>query len=145
MSLQLLDLDDIFLHQNLHSKKQILDKIASHFASKINTHSKARILSFLLKREKISSTATEQGFAVPHCKVKDIDKIYCIFISLKKEVDFDAAGEVFIKLLFAILIPDEAKYDKETLVSFVANTLHKNKNTLKDSNDKIKIKRIFNG
>ncbi|RLA07323.1 MAG: PTS IIA-like nitrogen regulatory protein PtsN [Gammaproteobacteria bacterium] len=107
MLAKLLKVENIFCHQNLQSKKQILDKISSFFASKINTHSKTDILNYLLTREKIGSTALGEGVAMPHVSLPDIQKPSVMFISLKNSIDYDAPDKKPIDLLFAALIPKD--------------------------------------
>lgn len=60
----------------------------------------------LLGRERLGSTGIGDGIAVPHARVKGLDRHFCLFVRLAKAVDFEAVDELPVDLVFVLLNPD---------------------------------------
>ena len=60
----------------------------------------------LLGRERLGSTGIGDGIAVPHARVKGLDRHFCLFVRLAKAVDFEAMDELPVDLVFMLLNPD---------------------------------------
>lgn len=60
----------------------------------------------LLGRERLESTGIGDGIAVPHARVKGLDRHVCLFARLAKTVDFEAMDELPVDLVFVLLDPD---------------------------------------
>ncbi|ATN37614.1 hypothetical protein ACO34A_27980 (plasmid) [Rhizobium sp. ACO-34A] len=60
----------------------------------------------LLGRERLGSTGIGDGIAVPHARVKGLDRHFCLFARLAKAVDFEAVDELPVDLVFVLLNPD---------------------------------------
>jgi nitrogen PTS system EIIA component len=77
-----------------------------------------QILRELLKREKLGSTGTGGGIAVPHARISGLDKPFGILVRLKEPIDFDAIDGQPVDLLFLLLLPVTS--DKEQLNALAA-------------------------
>ncbi len=69
------------------------------------------IFEILLSREKLGSTGVGSGIAIPHGKIKDLDRLRGYFARLDRPVEFDAVDERPVDLIFLLLAPEEAGAD----------------------------------
>jgi nitrogen PTS system EIIA component len=72
-----------------------------------------RISSELLRREKLGSTGTGDGIAIPHARIPGLNKPFGTLVSLEQPIDFDAIDGQPVDLLFLLLLPLTS--DKEQL------------------------------
>lgn len=59
----------------------------------------------LLDREKLGCTGLGDGVAIPHCKLKDVEKVAIAVASTENPVDFGAADGKPITLIFLVVSP----------------------------------------
>ena len=104
------------------SKKKVIQAIATE-ASKICNLPERDILDTLLDRERLGSTAVGHGVAIPHGKLKQLDKIVGLFAKLKSPIDFDSLEEQPVDLIFVLLAPESASADHLSALSHVARIL----------------------
>jgi PTS system nitrogen regulatory IIA component len=62
----------------------------------------------LLEREKLGTTALGHGVAVPHCKIGSLDRVVVAVGLFRKGIEFEAADDVPVRLLFLVISPDAA-------------------------------------
>ena len=62
----------------------------------------------ILEREKLGSTGIGEGIAIPHGKMKGIDRILCAFGRSKEGMDFDAVDEKPVHIFFLLLAPEDS-------------------------------------
>ena len=70
--------------------------------------SRATVFDSLFARECLGSTALGQGVAVPHGRVKGLDKPIAAFVRLAQPVAFDAPDSQPVTLLLFLLVPETA-------------------------------------
>ncbi|WHQ37481.1 PTS sugar transporter subunit IIA [Spiroplasma sp. SV19] len=66
---------------------------------------KELLLNALLKRENEISTGLEDGFAIPHARIKEIKKISVIFVKFKNSIDWKSLDGQPVKIAIALLVP----------------------------------------
>lgn len=66
------------------------------------------LVTLLLEREKLGSTGIENGLAIPHAKVKCLDRIIIAFGKSSEGVPFEAHDGKPSRLFFVLLAPDSA-------------------------------------
>jgi len=93
-----------------NSKKQVLQAIAEKAAAMTGVQEKD-ILETLIKREKLGSTGVGGGIAIPHGKLRGLDRIFGLFARLAKPIDFEALDEHPVDLIFLLLAPESAGAD----------------------------------
>ncbi len=100
---ELLSLDAIFVSLKVRSRRHAFETMIDCLAE---THAldRARALGLLLEREKLGSTATGGGVALPHALVEGIDGALGCFARLDKAIDFDAPDDKPVDLLFLLLV-----------------------------------------
>jgi nitrogen PTS system EIIA component len=104
---QLLKRDAVAVRVSANSKRQALVALAE-IASRSLGLSEAEILDALLEREQQGSTGVGQGVAVPHARLKGLDRMAGVFVKLETPVPFDAVDDRPVDLLFALFAPQAA-------------------------------------
>lgn len=104
------------------SKKQLLMELAQ-CASRITGISEREIFDVVLQREKLGSTGVGGGIAIPHGKLKSLDRITGVFARLETPVDFEALDDQPVDLVFMLLAPEGAGADHLKALSRIARAL----------------------
>ena len=92
------------------SKKQALQGVAARAGAMCGIGER-EVLDVLLERERLGSTGVGEGVAIPHGTLPDLGHLFALFARLEAPVDFDAADEVPVDLLFLLLAPESAGAD----------------------------------
>jgi PTS system nitrogen regulatory IIA component len=101
---ELLDAGAISVRLNAASKRQALSIIAE-IASRSLGVKPAEILARLMQRERLGSTGVGYGVAVPHARLKGLERMHGVFVRLEAPIDFGAVDEQPVDLIFALLAP----------------------------------------
>ncbi|WP_373778186.1 PTS sugar transporter subunit IIA [Glaesserella sp.] len=112
------------IHQGviLSSKKRALELIGKIVAEQINQEFKCDkqhelcpvdCFSNLFKREKLGSTAINNGVALPHAKLPAnsallLEKPIAVFLQLEMPIDYEASDNKEVDLIYAILFPENS-------------------------------------
>jgi PTS system nitrogen regulatory IIA component len=89
------------------TKRHALSLVAETAARRFGLDA-GEVLEALLVREQAGSTGVGGGVAVPHARLRDLDRMRGIFVRLESPVEFDAVDGRPVDLLFALLAPTEA-------------------------------------
>ena len=106
----ILQLDAILPGVKASGKKHMLQELSRHAAS-VTGIEEVRILETLLERERLGTTGVGNGIAIPHGKLKDIDRLHGVFARLVRPINFDAIDERPVDLIFLLLAPQGAGAD----------------------------------
>ena len=90
-----------------NSKKRILEYIAELAHQQLPDIAEYSILEALTTREKLGSTGIGGGIAIPHGKLKDVNKPILVFVVSKESIPFDAIDNQPVDIFCAILIPEQ--------------------------------------
>lgn len=104
------------------SKKQLFQDIANRAAEVYGVNAR-EVISGLLAREQLGSTAMGDGVAIPHARLEGLTQIVGIFARLEKPVDFDAMDGRGVDLVFALLAPEHAGADHLRALARVSRLL----------------------
>lgn len=115
--------ESIACADNIGSKKKLLESLSTLLAKKIPNLSNQVLLDSLINREKLGSTGLGDGVAIPHGRIDKLEKPVCAFIKLGKPVDFDAADNLPIDLVFALLVPEDSTEEHLQVLSMIAEIL----------------------
>ncbi|MCQ2005585.1 PTS IIA-like nitrogen regulatory protein PtsN [Rhizobium sp. NRK18] len=118
----LLQTDAVIPSMRAHSKKQLLQELASK-ASKITGIPEREIFDVILQRERLGSTGVGHGIAIPHGKLTSIKSIVGVFARLETPVDFEALDDQPVDLVFLLLAPEGAGADHLKALSRIARIL----------------------
>ena len=86
------------------SKRQALHAVAEAAAQAMGVD-QTRVFEALLEREALGSTGLGSGVAVPHARLKEIDRVTAVFVRLDSPVAYDAVDDRPVDLLFALFAP----------------------------------------
>jgi PTS system nitrogen regulatory IIA component len=102
------------------SKKRVLELVAQHIADVETSLDVGPVYASLLERERLGSTALGTGVAVPHCRVRGLDKPLGCLVTLASPIDYDAPDGKPVDLLFVLLVPPSATQEHLDLLAEVA-------------------------
>jgi PTS system nitrogen regulatory IIA component len=98
---------DILLDIDVSSKSQLLDEIGRHMERQ---HAMPRewVVVALARREQVGSTGLGEGVAIPHARIKDLDRVQVAYIRLKSPLPFDAPDGKPVTDVLVLLVPKQA-------------------------------------
>ena len=67
-----------------------------------------KAIQVILDRERLGSTGIGDGVAIPHGKMKGLDRIVCAFGRSEKGVSFDAVDRKPVHIIFLLLAPEDS-------------------------------------
>lgn len=118
----ILSLQAVVANLKVSSKKQVLQELATVAAKQTGVHERI-IFDVLLQRERLGSTGVGNGIAIPHGKLKEIDRLFGVFARLPTAIDFEAIDEQMVDLVFLLLAPDSAGADHLKALARVSRLL----------------------
>lgn len=118
----LLSADAVVPNLKATGKKQALQELAT-VAADITGREEREIFDILIERERLGTTGVGHGIAIPHGKLKGLDRLYGIFARLERPVDFDAIDDEPVDLVFVLLAPETAGADHLKALARVSRLL----------------------
>jgi len=104
------------------SKKQLFQELGNRAADAYGLDARA-VISGLMAREQLGSTAMGDGVAIPHTRIAGLKSIVGVFARLEKPVDFDAADGQGVDLVFMLLAPEGSGADHLRALARVSRLL----------------------
>ena len=101
---ELLDPGAISARLNASSKRQALSIVADIAARQLDLKP-TEILAKLMQRERLGSTGVGHGVALPHARLKGLERMHGVFVRLESPIDFQSVDEQPVDLIFALLAP----------------------------------------
>lgn len=90
-----------------NSKKQAIQAVAEK-AAELTGLPEREIFDTLLQREKLGSTGVGAGVAIPHVKLRGIERVACSLAVHPGGLPWQAIDGAPVHILFAVLRPDKA-------------------------------------
>jgi PTS system nitrogen regulatory IIA component len=94
-------------HSAAANKKQALTALAELGAKAFGLDAD-KAAEALMEREAAGSTGVGYGVALPHARLKGLDRMRAAFLRLEAPVEFDAVDDQPVDLLFALFAPPHA-------------------------------------
>jgi len=95
----------IFLDIEADEKEQAIAQTVELMKKSDVITNAPKFLEDVLEREKLGCTSIGKGIALPHARTSHIDQIVIAMTRLKNGIDFDAADEEPVNLLFLLGTP----------------------------------------
>ena len=92
-------------------KNAVLEELAGGLAANHTDLDPKRVLSVLMERERISTTAIGEGVAIPHGKLPGLERIFGLFARSSEGVDFNSLDGGPTHLFFVLIAPEGAAAD----------------------------------
>jgi PTS system nitrogen regulatory IIA component len=102
--------DDVIAQLRASSKLQALGELAKRAAVAISLDEET-IHAALLERERLGSTGIGRRVALPHARIRGLDRIRGFFARLERPIEFEAIDEQPVDLVFLLLAPEAAGKD----------------------------------
>lgn len=106
----------------VNSKKRLLNELAE-MAHAVLGLDAAETLDALQERESLGPTGVGQGVALPHARLRGLDRVRGLFVRLDKPLDYDAVDRQPVDLVFALLAPSSSGVDHLKALALVSRTL----------------------
>jgi len=90
------------------TKIMALEELADAVVLTDSNLDRMEILKVLQERERLGSTGIGEGVAIPHGKLKEIDRLLISFGRSTSGVEFDSMDGKPAKLFFLLLAPEES-------------------------------------
>lgn len=119
----ILNLERTSCNLSLSSKKRTFDYIADFLASKVPDIDADDLFEHLTQREQLGSTGIGNGIAIPHCRCSNVKETTGALITLRDPVNFDAADQHPVDIIFVLLVPKEACDEHLKTLSSLAEKL----------------------
>lgn len=122
-----LKVDNIDLDCSAQSMKQVFCCIADHALAGPNLAQveldKKALVSALLERERLGSTAIGQGISLPHIRLQGLEDTQFHFVRLSQAVDFEALDDQPVDLICCMLAPEGICLDQKKCLAKISRVL----------------------
>jgi len=115
--LKLLDKRLILTHKDIPSKKALLHKLSSVFASVTSVDCQARLFDAFIERENLGSTALGHGVAIPHIRSDLFCQPLFSVIKLDNRIDYGAEDHRDVDIIFSLIAPEKNSNEHLILLS----------------------------
>lgn len=93
------------------NKKDVLNEFASLLYEQKKISDQSEFLEVILAREALGSTGIGEGIAIPHGRLKNLDRLVLAFGLSLKGIDFDATDGKLVHIFFVLIVPEDAPVD----------------------------------
>lgn len=104
----------------LNSKKRALELVSELIAAQQSDLTSTEVFENLVARERLGSTGLGHGVAIPHARLKGLDRSLCAFVRLKRGVEFEALDGQPVDLICALLVPQHSTAAHLELLALLA-------------------------
>lgn len=120
-------IDEIFLpecvvaQKKISSKKRALEQLSERVVLAMPNLTQAEVFESLIGRERLGSTGLGHGAAIPHGRLKALERPVSVFFQLQAGIDFDAVDGEPVDLVCALLVPQESTSEHLQLLAMLAD------------------------
>jgi len=90
------------------NKKEVIEELTASLVDHEEGLDHDHLVSVLMDREKLGSTGIEEGVAIPHGKLNEIDHLFAVFGRSKHGVDFQSMDGKPAHLFFLLFAPENS-------------------------------------
>lgn len=103
------------------SKKRALELVSDLIAAGDGRLVDTEVFDCLVARERLGSTGLGHGVAIPHGRLKNLDRVTGAFVTMEQGVDFDAIDGAPVDIVCALVVPPgEAEAHLQVLAALAA-------------------------
>ena len=114
--------ENVFGPLKVQGKKRLLQEIALGAKSALGLD-EGNTFSALIEREALGPTGVGNGVAIPHARVKGVDKVHGLFYVLDQAIEFESVDRKPVDLVFALFAPQKAGAEHLKALARVSRTL----------------------
>ena len=115
-----LQVSAVGINSDISSKKRALEEVSRLLTGHAEFVSEKDVLTSLINREKLGSTGLGKGVAIPHGRLKGLQSVVAAFVKLTQPIDYDAADEQAVDLIFGLLVPQDATSEHLQILAKIA-------------------------
>lgn len=115
----LLTIDHIVLDADISSRQDAF-ALVDDLLSNQTGHARHEWRQNLIAREQLGSTALGQGVALPHARIRGLDRAVAVYLRPAKPIPFDAPDKKPVAHIVAIFVPEHATQVHLQLLAGVA-------------------------
>jgi PTS system nitrogen regulatory IIA component len=117
-----LRIEDILLDLEVAGRSQLFDALGCHISRGHGLPAEL-VVAGLVRREQLGSTALGEGIAIPHARVKDLERILIAYIRMRSPIPFDAPDGAPVTHVLALLVPKQATEEHLQILAEAAQQL----------------------
>lgn len=91
-----------------NTKTEVLHELAHHLAAHYPQIQAERLVTVLLDRERLGTTAIGEGIAIPHGKLPGLKNVVTVFGRSLKGIDCHSLDGALTKLFFLLVAPEDS-------------------------------------
>ncbi len=114
--------EDVLLDVDVSSKSPLIDEIGRHM-QRVHAMVGESVALSLSHREQIGSTGLGEGVAIPHARVKNLDRVQVAYMRLKSPIPFDSPDGKPVSDVLVLLVPKQATEEHLTILAEAAQML----------------------
>ena len=140
----LLSPQDILLDLQVSDKSQLIEAIGRHM-ERAHAMPRESVALSLAHREQIGSTGLGQGVAIPHARVKNLERIHVAYARLGSPIPFDAPDGQPVADVLVLLVPKQATEEHLTILAEATQLLsdRRFRERLHRCQHALEVKRLF--
>jgi PTS system nitrogen regulatory IIA component len=100
--------ESVMLNLKTKSKPEVIRELAEPVTEQYPNLSRDNLVSVLLEREKLCSTAVDEGVAIPHGKISGLSNIIAAFGRSVEGIDFESLDGNPTHLFILLLAPESS-------------------------------------
>ncbi len=89
-------------------KRELLDEMSGNVSELVGGLDREGLLEVLLEREKLGSTGIGYGVAIPHARIKGVERVIVSMGMSKQGVDFQSMDNKPVHIFFLIIAPEQS-------------------------------------
>ena len=105
---EILTKENIIKDLKSFDKESVLEELSNFLKDRGEIPNKENLLLSLIEREKLGSTGIGENVAIPHAKIRDIDKIITVFARSQIGVEFESLDQKPVNFIYLILAPENS-------------------------------------
>lgn len=105
---------------SVSSKKRALELVSELMTAGDSGLAQNEVFTSLVERERLGSTGLGHGVAIPHGRLKSLDRAVCAFLRLGDGVDFDASDGQPVNMICGLLVPEESTSEHLNILATLA-------------------------
>ncbi|WP_378947347.1 PTS sugar transporter subunit IIA [Mesorhizobium sp. ANAO-SY3R2] len=114
--------EDVILDLRPEGKTRLLKELAVHAAGRTGCPA-AEITSVLAARERLGSTGLGMGVAIPHAKMRALQRPFGAFVRLGTPCPFEAIDGQDVDLVVLLLLPEASPQEHLNVLARIARLL----------------------
>jgi fructose-specific phosphotransferase system IIA component len=114
----------ILSNLSVKDKEELLHQMVDALAEEVDDRQLGDIRTSVFEREKIMSTGVGKQLAIPHGKVKSIEKNYASFAILKSPIDYNSIDGEPVKMVFLLAGPESKNSTHIKLLSRISRLMN---------------------